>query len=199
MSTVSKLVRISDRLEKTRSLLERAYMAGQVVDPPSERDALLQVLEEARRYLERAASSITTLIAAKVANHGPNNPDLELMRLGERLSEAWDAELKAYEAIEAKDGTEPVVDWKQAFLGSMELVEKIDARVATTLDGLRVKALACWWCTYSDPPTGEGSEDQNSIDVRLAADILRGLLTIAGQPAARAAVPSRATLPGRRA
>lgn len=77
MSTVPKLLRIGDRLAKTRCLLEGAYMAGQVIEPPSERDALLQVLEEARRHLEKADRKMDRLCASlrKAAGSAPAAAD----------------------------------------------------------------------------------------------------------------------------
>src|SRR4051812_31035602 len=97
--------------------------------------------------------------------------DAELLHLGAELERAWTHE-KAADAL-----------WEPAYRAACGIFTQIEQSPATTLDGLRVKALAAHWCVNGDEftpdifqvvPHGSGP----TTDIRLAASVLRDLLAI---------------------
>ncbi len=92
------------------------------------------------------------------------HPDTELVHLGRELDEAWQAERLAVE--EAVEG---------AILRCRDIVEQIEGRTATTLDGLKVKALAVSWCHDGEPSAWAGHRAQ-ATDRRLVGGILNDIL-----------------------
>ncbi len=99
------------------------------------------------------------------------SPDAGLLSLGNRLRKAW----LAYTAL----GT--LADGKaqdEAYATCKDIVEAIEAEPAYTLQGFAVKALAIQWCHMGEdcPIDLTQGEPQPCTDMRLANDILRGLL-----------------------
>jgi len=94
----------------------------------------------------------------------PINQDAELLKLGEDLRIAW---LRERVMVNETDGDA----FEAACAASAEIVRRVEAIKATTLAGLRVKALAVLWCRVGDVP-GE------TTDERLVGQIISTLLDI---------------------
>ncbi|WP_375568791.1 hypothetical protein ABWH92_12395 [Ahrensia marina] len=103
------------------------------------------------------------------------HPDAALLILADRLEMA-SAQARV---LIIKSQEEKTLDadraWEKAADIELEIVHQIEGIPARTLHGLRVKAKALQWC-YGDDPVefGEGQ----TTDVRLAAQIVRALLTL---------------------
>jgi hypothetical protein len=100
-------------------------------------------------------------------------PDAELIALEKELDEAWANERAVYAETKNDNSEEADARCADAFEGTSDIVEKIDALPATTMDGLRVKAKCVEWCCAGDP---KGITFGDTTDVRIAAQIVRLLL-----------------------
>lgn len=117
------------------------------------------------------ASLATATAIAPVSNEtalGGDSEDAALLALGRRLQEAW-AEQRLLE---------PQGAFEAAFDRTGAIASEIEALPATTLDGLRVKALAFWWCHSGEQPIV--LDDQQTTDIRLCQSIIGDLLTAFG-------------------
>jgi len=103
------------------------------------------------------------------AANPPRHPDAELLALRETLETAWAVERR----IDARPANDDEVN--AAVDATSEIAERIAALPATTLEGLRVKALAVMWCGHDDI----GLETfGDTTDLRIAGAIVRDLLRV---------------------
>ncbi|WP_191060998.1 hypothetical protein [Geminicoccus harenae] len=116
-----------------------------------------------------------TAPAASASAGQPHHPDAELLRLGRELERAWAEERAAHAATEgtftheADEYTDPFVEL------SSDVVRKIEAIPALTVDGLLVKVRAIQWCRDGDQ--FEQDEYKHlSTDARLAHSIANDLM-----------------------
>jgi hypothetical protein len=121
-----------------------------------------------RLLLSLAAQAPIAVFATSAV--AADNPDAELIRLGELLERAWARENAAAgredEQIEAVEVT-------------TEIVDQIEAQTATMLAGVQVKVRALLWCGCGDLPSADELMDYRSstpaTDMRLLADLVRDL------------------------
>jgi len=99
----------------------------------------------------------------------PLLPGAELLRLGERLDEAW-AHEKALIDSETWGDTYDI-----AFNASQAIVSQIEQQQAPTLEGLRVKARAVMWCQQWGKFEPFSLSEQQTTDIRLSEAIIRDL------------------------
>jgi hypothetical protein len=123
-----------------------------------------------------AAATVLPIAAASAAGH----PDAELVRLGERLREAWAAEQAALANSERDQTPEADRRWELLERRSSAIVGQIEQQRATTLDGLRVKELALRWCNEGEPLTAALLGFGASTDGRLILGIFGDLLAAGG-------------------
>ncbi len=104
---------------------------------------------------------------------GTVHPDAALLELGRRLDLAWAAEHAAQSTCSEEDEGDQEFE---AFVDATgAIVGEIEALPATTLEGLRVKAVALHWCRGGDLPLSWGAE---TTDERLAESIVNDLLRL---------------------
>ncbi len=111
--------------------------------------------------------------AALSASH----PNSEMLVLGRQFEIAWADEQRAWNAGTAAADKQT----RRALTAQAEelsertsaIISQIEARQATTLEELRVKARAVSWCCCGDLT----DFDQKTTDMRLVASILRDLLS----------------------
>ena len=121
-----------------------------------------------RRLLSTAAPAVLALSGAAIAAPPAQNPDAELICICQQFAEAEYADWYLYvttvdREIELQSENAPV-DWAT--------VRQIEAMPATTLEGVRAKALACasW-----DREAYDSSADDNQAFTGLLASVLRDL------------------------
>jgi len=120
------------------------------------------------------AAPSPTVAEAEVAEH----PDTALLTLGEALNKAWAKwDAMATKSELADHPAELDAAYDAAYKACHELVKRIEWAKARTLDGLKVKARAVEWCCVGDPDGITFGNDETT-DVRLAANIVRSLLNI---------------------
>lgn len=132
-----------------------------------------------RRRILLTAPAAACAIRQATASH----PDAGLIELGRRLRAAWAAEKATY--VKWGDLTVPEADREitAAFDSVLAIVDQIERIPATTLEGVRVKALAVWWCC-SGEPFDDGTFSFNgspTTDARLASAIMRDLLAMSDE------------------
>ncbi len=93
-------------------------------------------------------------------------PDAALVALGERLRAAWASE----SALFAREAPGPACD--AAYAASKRIVGEIEGTQATTLAGLRVKALAISWCWGGTPFADEDATTDKRLMISLLDDLL---------------------------
>lgn len=121
-----------------------------------------------RRGLLAASSAVLALSGAAVAAPVAQNPDAELIRICQQFAEAEFADWYLYVTTDDREierqSEDTPVDWAT--------VRQIEAMPATTLEGVRAKALACaaW-----DRDAYDSSADGHQAFTGLAASLLRDL------------------------
>lgn len=121
-----------------------------------------------RSFVTNAATTASVAAPAAVMAPIDLSPDAELVRLGRDLNEAWQTELLADEEAVG-----------EAVLRCCDIVKRIEGRTATTLTGLKVKALAVSWCHDGDPSNWTRCHDATP-DRRLVSSILDDILAMGG-------------------
>jgi hypothetical protein len=142
-----------------------------IADPT--RRALLSAIPAAAIGTAALAPAARALAASQAGKD-----DAELIRLGQELKAVW-ADYEAGVAPVEKiylQGAEDLFD--AAFKKVEAVVDRIEELTATTIEGLRVKALAVSWCHSGESILGEELSEQNTTDVRLAASIINDLLAL---------------------
>jgi hypothetical protein len=140
-------------------------------------------LPNRRRAFLRQLASVTlvggAVTLADRAEAASTSPDAELIALGAELRTAWAIERDAYSRHEGND-TPEVEEMLGAFVTATKaVVDKIEALRATTLEGLKVKALAISWAHCGEPIEDRDfafNHQYVTTDVRLVASIIRDLL-----------------------
>lgn len=117
-----------------------------------------------RRGVLQGALATSTVAGAAVLP--AFSRDADLVRLGEQLRTAWTLERKLEE--DGSDGFEA------AFEVCTRIVNEIEQYTATTMEGLRTKALAVLWCHSGDMTLEFGTT--RTTDIRLAESIVRDLI-----------------------
>jgi len=97
--------------------------------------------------------------------------DNRLITLGDELEKA-----RAQEKTISRDETAPDSKVERAYARVANIVRKIEAEPAQSLEGMRVKARAIAWC-HGDEPIA--LKDEPTTDVRLAQSIIADLLRTA--------------------
>ncbi len=128
-----------------------------------------------RTFLRQLGAASMMALAATPAMATP--ADADLIALGERLRTAWQEENATFERYKGILGSDDITDAAAAVSGA--IVGEIEAAPATTLEGLKVKALALSWTHCGevwliDPP------GESTTDTRLAASIVTDLLKMMG-------------------
>ncbi len=122
------------------------------------------------------AASLAALLPA--AASATTHPDAALLDLGTQLKAAW-AVQDAYFAANPYPATDD--ECNAAMEPCLDLVDQIEEIQARTLDGVRVKAFAVWWCSAEGSSPFELSElvdDTDTTDTRIAGSIVRDLLAM---------------------
>jgi hypothetical protein len=108
------------------------------------------------------------------------HPDAELIELDAALVRAWAIQdgLEAMSASEARD-----LEFEAAMAACRAIVESIHVIPARTLEGLRAKCRAFWWCSSREfegivPDVGETFVVSRTTDLMLRESILRDLVKI---------------------
>lgn len=128
----------------------------------------------ARRNLLAAAPAVAIagVMPSAVAAAIPH-PDAELIALGDALRTSWAAQ----ESL--PDDDEDALD--AAYDKSEAIVREIEGLTATTIEGVKVKVLAIWWCRCGEDFTDESFSftGEASTDQRLVSELLNDILAMA--------------------
>jgi hypothetical protein len=141
----------------------------------------LNPITSRRDVLKGTAAGVVALsTAAAAVAHSNQHPDAELLRLGSLMGEAI-----AKEVALLRHADDETLGAAMNVVG--EIVDRIILLPATTLDGLRVKARALWWCCGFDFEAAchTSPDGHCPTDVRIMDGILRDLLgaVTPGEPA----------------
>jgi hypothetical protein len=117
---------------------------------------------------------------AKASAGLPSNsahPDAELLRLGQQLNDAWEAEKKAFAAWEGVFSKEADAAKDAAAEPAGAIVDAIERAPARTPAGIAVKLRAVSWCHGGAPFEDCVEREGLTSDVLLALSIVRDLTT----------------------
>jgi hypothetical protein len=99
-----------------------------------------------------------------------------LLSLGKELDAASENETAVLAAADGLPGKEIDRLYDPARIRSKDLVEKIIATKATTIDGLKVKARALAWCHSGDVIDATSFDSYPTTDIKVLASIAQDLL-----------------------
>ena len=142
-----------------------------------------------RRHLVTTAAALPALAVPALASDatGPNHPDADLIALGIAFDEVAgringvfrQSELEraaGRSGHEVEDEREPELDALHAEIKPIE--NAITRAVATTMEGLMVKARVVYWCRQGEVDVS----NDDATDDRVDASIIRDLMFLQGQP-----------------
>ena len=116
-------------------------------------------------------------VAALTAAPALAAPDAELIALGERLRAAWSADKATIDRLRGIDTHAAYAEIDASIAACSAIVADIESMRATTLEGVKVKALAVSWCHSGEPFDDESFSEQATTDVRIVSSILNDLLS----------------------
>jgi hypothetical protein len=145
-------------IEEARAKAE--YISGSPLIRAGLTDEQIEVLLGSFSGGDLGASSVQNL-----------HPDEELIALGDEFERSWDLERSKWDVL-AAEADDAIV--AEIVMPCSSLSERILAKPAHTLAGLRVKARVVLWCQGGEFE-GFGSE---TTDERLIESIVRDLLTL---------------------
>jgi hypothetical protein len=105
------------------------------------------------------------------------HPDAELLRLGQQLDDAWEAEKKAFAVWEGVFSKEADAAKDAAAEPAGAIVDAIEELPARTPAGIAVKLRAVSWCHGGAPFEDCIEREGLTTDVLLALSIVRDLTT----------------------
>jgi hypothetical protein len=164
-----KINDVYDVVYRARSLIRAAFtVSDELVSDPQAVEPLQSVINEAEKKTGEALAKLERVIAIASAPAASESP---LTALGDELERVWAIERAGL----AKGGlADADVD---AYVGATsEVVERILAQPATTLDDFKVKARALASCLGSDDVSDLFQPPPTTTDARAVQSIIRDLL-----------------------
>jgi hypothetical protein len=115
-------------------------------------------------------------VVTEASLSGGGHPDAGLLRLGVEFVAAWNLEKAEWAALPPDALDEDCASVNAAAAITKEIVGRLRLLPATTLTGLRIKAMAFCWCRGEGWITDEIIEEEWTTDWRVALSLIRDIL-----------------------